>query len=202
MDSDKKMKLYILAFLILVPMVFCSLLIPTAEGVGFDMDQFAVDQAGRVYVHTSSSREISVYQNGAFLYDYGQIGDMAEHMDSRARFIITEDDEFWMVARGIVYAMDLEGNLLRNAPQATHTAEIDGHDGVYRDSQGNVYEMKGAFLGRTRIVKNGTEVVYAISGLAFACKLMRIFSVVAIFPLIISFLHMMLKDKRDFGYWS
>lgn len=199
MDYEKRIWLHILAFLIVVPMVFCSLLIPVFSDIEFDIEQFAVDQAGRLYIHYPSSGDIHVYQDGTFLYNYAQMNDMTEYMDSRVRFIITQENEFWIQARGTFYAMDLEGNLLQALAGTSHTSEIDGHDGIYQDAQGNIYRMRGKAFGRTRIVKNDTEIVFAISTTSFVWKIVRIISVLSIFPLVLSFLYTIFRYRRDFG---
>ena len=202
MDNDHKIVICFIAFFVfMVVLITCNILDST-DRVDLSIGGFAVDAAGNVYIYYDMDQTVSVYQNGQFLRDFGQMHDMAARSKRGLRFIITEEDEFWMLEGNTFFAMDLEGHLLRTGPYAQFMEEYDcirRHDGVYRDAQGNTYEMKGNFLGRTRVVKNDTQEVFSISALSVAARLGKVLAVVGLILTVVVGVRAYWKENRAFG---
>lgn len=202
MYNDRRLFNWVIVGIVCVVLLLTCMVIAMTRKGDPSIGEFAVDSSGRVYIYYDMRQDIHVYQNGQFLYDYGEMNDMASRTKRGIRFVITEDDEFWMLENDF-YALDLDGNLIETASYSQafqKSSYIGNHNGIYTDAQGNVYKMKGQFLGWTRVVKNDAEVVFQISGLAFFAKLGTSIGVLGFVLSLIAVLRIYWKDRRDFGY--
>lgn len=182
MDNNGKLISCLVVCVICVLLVLSCGVISLTQNGDYSIGDFAVDSDGRVYIYYDMKQTIYVYQNGQFLYDYGEMNDMTLRSKRGVRFAITENDELWLLESNSFYAMDLEGNLIRESSYADAYDDsrfIEYHNRVYEDAQENVYTMKGKFLGWTRVIKNDVDVVFQISGVAFFCKIGTLLGVLA-----------------------
>ena len=86
-------------------------------------------------------------------------------------FTINENDEIVLSTASKAYRMDLNGNVLQtwDDPGAHLYNQIQYGKRTFVTAKGDEYRLVSEF-GWTRIVKNGSEVVYRISPLSFAVK--------------------------------
>ena len=153
-------------------MVTCVILIATGK-VTLSIHGFAVDSQERLYVGVS--KHICVYENGK------PVKELDSFASDNYSFKITEDDRIVLATLSTVYTMDLDGNVLsevndRNLANSTQS-EIKRNSKPYISPGGNAYRKKG-LIGRTRIVKNDTQIVYKISVLSVIVKYVMILTFV------------------------
>ena len=158
----------IILLLVLVPMIVYVTLVLTGVAVPF-IDIFAVDSEGNLYIAEYDT--ISVYD------DQSKLEEININRKRPWRFTITENDEIWCCTASAAWRVDLEGTELerRNDPSAQMYSRLQL---TFRDEDGygNIYS-RVSYLGRTKIVKNNTEVVYQISLLSYFVKLLLYFAV-------------------------
>jgi len=135
---------------------------------------FAVDSEGKVYISEKDS--IAIY------YDKTEIG----RIDVDARrpwyFTVTEEDEIWCCTASTLWRLDRDGNELeRKQERGAQTYSKLQFSFRDEDQQGNTYK-RVSYLGRTKIVKNGTETVYQISVLSLFTKILLYVGVIG-FPI-------------------
>lgn len=145
--------------------LFCVCM-TTFCGASPSITGFAIDSQNRIYVGESNG--IEVYENQMHILTINP-------QTSRSYvFTILEDDTILLSTPTHVYHMDLTGEIM-------DTWEDNGADTFNRlknekyrftSANGDEYKVKG-LLGRTRIVKNGTIVVYRISMLSFIVKILE-----------------------------
>lgn len=135
------------------------------------IQRFDVDSQGRIYVGIDDN--IVVYQDkkeiNRFPFPKGE-----------NTFIITADDVIYVQDGLNAFAMDLSGNVTEYMEDAdikfpSTTPSVPSLLGMKKQN-GDVYRFVD-LLGYTRIVKNNTEVVFAISELTCAAKLLGIFCI-------------------------
>ena len=176
----KKRQIAVCVIFVFVTAVMISCLGLILVGTAISIPCFAVDSQGRVYV--GSQDNIEVYNNG-FLERTIKPKTSRGYM-----FTVLENDTILLSTSTVVYAMDLSGTV-------TDSWEDKGADTYnkiqygkkrYLSSSGDVYELE-QILGRTRIIKNGKDVVYSISLKAYIVKLLLIVSTVC-FTLLVGFI--------------
>lgn len=145
--------------------LFC-LCMTTFGGASPSIVGFAVDSQNRIYVGESNG--IEVHENQLHVLTINP-------QTSRSYvFTILEDDTILLSTPTKVYHMDLTGEIMDtwedNGADTFNQIQYQKHR--FTSANGDEYKVKG-LLGRTRIVKNETEVVYRISLLSFIVKILE-----------------------------
>ena len=140
---------------------------------------FAVDDQNRLYVGTIS--EIQVYDKDK------HIKSISPQTSKSYMFTISDDNTILLSTANTVYSMDLDGNILSTSDDnATDIYnQIQYKKYKYTASNGNTYKLVSPF-GFSRIVKNGSEVVYHISVFSFVIKILLYLTFLGVFFIIIS----------------
>lgn len=137
---------------------------------------FAVDSEGMVYIAEMDS--IAVYDEKT------KVGQIDINVNRPWYFTITEDDEILYCTSSTVWRIDLEGNELEkkqdNSAQTYSKLQFSSKD---EDKHGNTYK-RVSYLGRTKIVKNQTEVLYQISVLSYFAKILLYIGLIS-FPILV-----------------
>ncbi len=170
----KKMK-HLAAFAISHALVIIPFLIMLLTGaVSPSIPGFAVDSLDNLYVGTNG--EIQIFRDGAMI-------DSITHKASlNYAFTIREDDTILFATPSHIYRMSLTGEILetKEDPSASTYTRLDRNKRTFLSQSGDSYRLAGV-LGRTRIVRNGTDEVYAISGLSVIMKMLVALCVVSLF---------------------
>ena len=155
--------------------VVISFLIMLFTGaVSPSISSFAVDSLDNLYV--GANREIQIFRDGVMI-------DSISHKASlNYAFTITEDNTILFATPSRTYQMDLTGEILETKEDlsASTYARLERNKRTFISQSGDSYRMIG-ILGRTRIVKNDEEVVYAISWLSYIMKILVSICVVSLF---------------------
>ena len=143
--------------------VFSCLFLLISGNVNLFVSGFAVDSQDRLYV--GKENRIDVYENGNVLYSINP------RTSKSYTFTITNDTIVLSTA-STVYHLDLEGQEISSYEDkgADTYNQINYHKRKFTSPKGDEYKLV-SFLGRTKIVKNKTSVVYQLSLLSFAVKL-------------------------------
>ena len=153
-------------------MIFCNLMILLGT-VNLSINGFGIDTQGYLYV--AEGKKICIYQNDI------QVRKISLRSDTYA-FAMENDDVLLVAYPSIVYRMDKTGYVIEEweetAAQTHH--QIQNNSKTIVTSNGDEYR-KVSEMGWTRIVKNGTEVVYKISVLSFVVKLLLYACTVSLF---------------------
>ena len=170
---NKKMKA--LAFFAIphgLVMIFCNLMILLGT-VNLSINGFGVDSQGYLYV--AEGTEICVYQNDV------HVRTISLGSDTYA-FAMGSDDVLLVAYPSAVDRMDKSGKVFESweDPSSVTYQQIKNSSKTMVTSDGDEYR-KVSELGWTRIVKNGTEVVYKISVLSFVVKLLLYVCTVSLF---------------------
>lgn len=175
-DKEKKFAIWII--IVCVSAIGCMICMGCllTKSVELSVDCFAVDSAGQLYV--GSNGEIRVYENQQFKYvisEYKGIGDVSV---KGAIFTITSDDMITMATGEYVITMDLMGNVqeIQKDDTASVRGRLEGKKNRFVSQSGDVYTIRNQ-LGRTRIQKNGGELVYQISVFSLWVKVLLTVSV-------------------------
>ena len=136
-------------------MIFFNIATPFISG-------FGVDSSGRLYV--GENKTINIYQNG-------KKEEWIELKSSNYEFTVDLDDTIILAYPTTVHLMDTSGNVLESKedPSAQTYSRIQNSGRTVVTANGDRYKKVGE-LGWTRIVKNGSEVVYRISIFSFVVK--------------------------------
>lgn len=171
-------------FCILIP---CIILIATGT-VTLSISNFAVDSNDRVYI--GKEREILIYQNNRI------VGSIEPPTSRSYAFTVTEDDTILLSTASNVYLLDLNGSVLNKEPEIGTTTfnELQRNRKEFLSVKGDFYQMRGNLL-RTRIVKNGSEVVFQISVLSVIVKYLLVLSVIGMYIFIV--LWLIKGNKKD-----
>jgi hypothetical protein len=155
----------------------CLLLILTGVATPF-IDCFSVDHLDRLYIGAES--EIRVYEDGK------QIKSIGPQTSKSYMFTIQEDNTILLSTATEVYTMDLDGNILsvREDPGADMFNQLQYRKRIFVSKNKDTYRLKNYFTW-TSIEKNGAEVVYKISGVSFAVKVVIVSSIMLIIALTI-----------------
>ena len=153
-------------------MIFCNLMIFFGI-VSLSINGFGVDTQGELYV--AEGKEICIYQNGV------QVRTIRLRSDTYA-FTMESDDVLIVAYPSAVDRMDKTGNVLESWKDSSSVTyqQIQNNSKTVVTFGGDEYR-KVSELGWTRIVKNGTEVVYKISVLSFVVKLLLYICIVSLF---------------------
>ena len=164
----------ILIFCIVTP---CLILVFTGTATPF-IYSFAVDLYDRIYIGTKN--EICVYEDGV------PIKSIEPRTSRDYRFTINDNGNILLSTATYVHIMDLEGNVLSTHEDlgADMFNQIEYTKKKYISANGDVYKMVGEF-GLTRIIKNDIEVVYQISNLSFAVKILIPACTIALFMFVL-----------------
>ena len=134
---------------------------------------FAVDNLDRLYIGTQ--KEIQIYEKG-------QIVNCIHVPTSRTYvFTILDGNKILLSTSTIVYLMDLDGNVLETKEDrgADTYNQISYRKRKFISDNGDVYRISN-ILGRTRIIKNQTDIVYQINALSVAVKILLVISAAVI----------------------
>ena len=167
-----------MTFVIVLTVMLSCLGLVLSGGTPISIPCFSADSQGRIYV--GHQRKIEVYDNGLLVRTINP-------KTSRGyMFTILENDTILLSTSTVVYSMDLMGNVISSwEDQGADTYnQLQYGKTRYESSRGDVYKLESVF-GRTRIVKNGIDVVYSISLKSYVVKLLLIVSTV-MFVLIIA----------------
>ena len=126
---------------------------------------FAVDDQDNIYI--SGYSKIYVYEGK------NRIRTLSAQTSSGYMFTIKEDNTILLSTASKVYSMDLYGNILSSNPDPSCDTynQIQYRKNRFTTQIGDTYKIVSS-LGWTRIVKNGTTVVYRISSISFIIKIM------------------------------
>ena len=189
MPNKKVVLFFVVAFSIITVIVLPCLLLIVTGAVSLDFCCFAVDSAGKLYVGKQSRIEV---------YDGGEMTDSFSAMTSRGyQFTILDDDTILLSTSTVVYSMDLEGNVLdswrENASDVSN--QLYYRRASFVSADGDTYRCRNPF-GWKRIVKNGETVVYQITGLSYAVKMLLGLSAITFAILIVLLMLRELKQRR------
>lgn len=177
MDNKKMERIFLTTAIVGLVGFICGLLIICGSATPF-IQCFSVDQQGRVYVGFDG--KIEVFGNGEYIESFSP-------KTSRAYvFTILEDDTILLSTPSVVYSMDLHGNVLDSWKEdGTDTFyQLEYQKKQFTSLDGSHYRLKGS-LGWTRIVKDGTNVVYRIPVFSFAIKLILYIWVISLISLVV-----------------
>ncbi len=141
------------------------ILLQITNNIQLFVDCFSVDSAGRVYI--AAYERIEVYENGVAV-------NAIDIPTSRGyTFAITGEDEIILFAGHKMYTLDLHGNIISVSEDNGGIREqiVSSGKNTHISTAGDAYQLTH-LLGRTRIVKNGAEVVYSISLFSFVMKML------------------------------
>ncbi len=173
--------LVILSISLFIVVGLCLILILTGTVTPF-ISSFAVDSNDRLYIGIQN--EIRVYEEDILI-------NTINPKTSRAYvFTIDKHNNILLSTSTKKYLMDLDGNVLdvQEDQGANMYNQIQYNRKKFVSVKGDVYKLTSA-IGWTRIIKNGEDIVYQISLLSFAVKVL--IAVIVIF--LISFPLWMLK---------
>ena len=158
----KYWKIYIVLFLFAVP--FISFILIVTGTMPITILCFSVDSAERLYI--GFAEEICVYEDAVKIHSFSS-------PTSRAYvFTITEDGEILLATTTCVYQLDLQGNVkdMTQNPSGEVYRTLKHQASRFTTEEGDTYRIQSS-LWWPRIIKNNTEVVYRISSVAFAAKM-------------------------------
>lgn len=137
---------------------------------------FAVDDQNNIYI--GMRNKICVYDEN------NQIRTLSPQTSRAYMFTIKEDNTILLSTADTVYSMDLKGNILNSWEDAGADTynQIQYRKNHFTSQKGDTYKIVSSF-GWTRIVKNGTTVVYQISSISFIIKIMLYISFCGSFAL-------------------
>lgn len=146
-----------------VLLLICALLIYSGIASPF-ISCFAIDSDDRLYV--GKHDRIDVFENGVLT------NSIFSKTSRGYVFTILEDDTIQLSTSTIVYSMDLNGNIISSyEDNGSHVYnQIQKSKFSFITTKDDAYCLKG-ILGRTRIIKNNTIVVYQLSPLSFMVKI-------------------------------
>ena len=183
-------KEFIIRVNLLFVMVATSLIL-LFSGVAIPfVECFAVDDQDNIYI--SGYSKIYVYEGK------NRIRTLSAQTSSGYMFTIKEDNTILLSAAGTVYSMDLNGNILNSWEESgTDTYnQLQYGRKRFTSQKGDTYRLVSS-LGWTRIVKNGSTVVYQISFISFVVKIMLYISFCGCFALPISAIYKARKTKEQ-----
>ena len=156
-----------------IVILFCLVLIGS-EKVTISISNFAVDSNDRLYIGTPT--KICVYENGQLLTT------LNPHTSRAYAFTITEEEQILLSTASTVYLMDLAGNTISQEedPGADMYNQLQYNRKHFISAKGDYYCVVDA-IGRTKIIKNSSEIIYQLSMLSFCVKILLISSVIAMF---------------------
>ena len=141
--------------------------------------RFALDSSERLYI--GYNQMIAVYDDGQ------KIASISPQTSRGYSFTINPDDTIFICTGDRSYLTDLDGNILETYEDINLTTnwELQYKGKSFTNSNGDIFKVRSS-LGYTKIVKNGTEVIFRISLLSFIVKLLIYIAVlVLIFVLIV-----------------
>lgn len=152
-------------------LLVCILLIGTGLVNPF-IKCFAVDSAGKLYVGVTE--QVLVYSDASIIRSF------SSKTSRDYIFTITENDTILLATSSQNYTMDLYGNVLEidEDKSGTQYPELQDNRTQLNLANGDSYAVKN-LLGWTKIVKNGTTVVYQITGPSFLVKILLYLAVIS-----------------------
>ena len=151
---------------------FCLLMIFLNFATPF-ISSFGIDSSGRLYVGENDT--INIYQDGK---KEGYI----ELKSSNYEFTVNSDDTILVAYPSRVYLMDTSGNILETKEDrnSENYSRLQNNGRTVVAGNGDRYRKVGE-LGWTRIVKNGSKVVYHIGIFSFVIKFLILICAVSLF---------------------
>jgi len=152
-------------------LIVCLILILSGLAVPF-IEGFAVDSQGLMYVGEWDS--ICIYQDSTPVC-------VIPFKSSTYAFTIDNNEELIVAFPSVVYRMSTTGTVLEKQDDpAAETYQQLRRQTVVTTSNGDRYQKVSEF-GWTRILKNGTEVVYKITPVSFIVKLLLFLCTISMF---------------------
>ena len=173
------LSLAVVSILLFCAIFPCLLLVITGT-VQLSISSFAVDSKDRLYVGTT--KEISIYEHGEM------VGSINPKTSRTYRFTITEEDTILLSTSDKIYIMDLEGNVLETKEDlgADVYNQLSYKKKKFTSPNGDVYKLHN--LGRSKITKNDTEVVFQMSGLSATIKYILFAAFIMLFLYLVAML--------------
>lgn len=153
--------------------LFICVMLVICNAVTLSIECFGVDSQNQIYVGRSG--EICVY-NG------DKIVNRISAQTSRSYlFTVLKNDNIMLSTASKVYVIDTDGNILseRDDVGTTTYIKMQADRRNFISHKGDQYQIRN-ILGRTKIVKNGTETVYQITVLSVVVKTMIALCIVSI----------------------
>ena len=153
-----------------------------------DIVCFSMDSAGRLYV--GKNEAIEVYEEGR------QIGAISPKTSRAYLFRITEDDKIILSTVTKAYTMELDGTVINTWDEQGSDLYDSLENGRFQHTSlsGDIYQVK-ELLWWTKIVKNDAEIVYQISALSFATRIMLYVCAVSFVSFIAYMLYIAISRK-------
>lgn len=158
-------------------MLICAFLIGSETANPF-ISGFAVDSHDRILIGLHNRIEI---------FDNGILVDVVRTKTSRGYvFTLLEDDSILLATSTKVYTIDSSGNILASTEERANSIynQIQRGKDKFTSVNGDLYSIKGK-LGRTRIEKNDSIVVYQISPVSFIAKIVLCLAMVLVIILVL-----------------
>ena len=145
--------------------MFTCLILIISGMVNFSVSSFAVDNTDRLFI--GAQKEIRIYEDGR------TVNSISVPTSRSYVFTILEGNKILLSTSTQVYTMDLDGNILDTTEDsgADIYNQISYHKRKFVSENGDEYKLSNT-LGRTRIIKNKTDVVYQIDALSFIVKIL------------------------------
>ena len=168
-------------------LIICLILVFSGAASPF-LNGFDVDSQGRLYV--GEGKMLRIYQNGVQT-------DAIELESDSYRLAVDDNGNLIIAYPSVVYHMDKKGNVLeaKDDPLAKTFQALQYTDQITDETTQDEYKLVNK-LGRTRIVKNDCEVVYKISLLSFAVKILLAVCGISLFGNGILFVRHMRKERE------
>ena len=144
--------------------IFTCLILAVTGTITTSISGFGVDNCNRLYIGTQT--EIQVFEDG-------EIINRIPTPTSRAYvFTIQGGNSIVLSTSTNIYVMDLNGEILETEedPGADMYNQISYRKRKFVSTNGDVYRLS-QMLGRTKIIKNNSDVVYQIDGASLVAKI-------------------------------
>lgn len=154
------------AFIVpLACVLFICVMLVICNAVTLSIESFAVDSQNRIYI--SRPEEIHVYEGDRL------VKRISAQTSRGYQFTVLKSDAILLSTSSNVYTMDLDGNVLsvREDVGTKTYNKLQYARKTFTSHKGDQYQIRNE-IGRTKIVKNGTETVYQISVLSVIVKML------------------------------
>lgn len=171
----------------------CIMLIISGQAT-LSVSGFAVDNVDRLYI--GKQREIQVFENGKLL-DSIRIPATRTYV-----FTIQDGNKLLLSTSTKIYVMDLDGNILETKEDlaADTYNQISYRKRMFVSDKGDVYKLTNS-LGRTKIIKNKTDLVYQIDVCSSVVKVLIVICFVAMFGFVIWMLSQQIRKPKSDQYF-
>ena len=198
MENDKKLFICFILFIVL-----CIIAVLSFLGLFFGsedpyLQHFGVDSSERLYILNKT--DISVYEDGVLhntIDLHASLNEIQNKVNLKApSFKITSDDYIVVATGEYLCTLDLQGNLLNYGKDANNTQVKLSMIEQVTIPNGDQYCRENT-LGRTAIVKNGSEVVYQITVSSLLVKLGLYLSAIMLIGIVITAIRLGITYWRE-----